>query len=95
MLRVLCKSTPKVARDIIKTADNDFIKYICECSHNLLQGNISVSPKQKSKLKRHKKALRDIVKKKVSLKRKRKIIQNAGFLSNFIISCCPSYYELA
>ena len=80
MLRVLCKSSPKVARDIIKTADNALIKCICECSHNLLRGNISVSSKKKSKLKRHKKALRDIAKKKVSLKRKRKIIQTGGFV---------------
>jgi len=30
MLGVLCKSSPKAARDIIETADNDLIKCICE-----------------------------------------------------------------
>jgi len=28
MLRVLCKSSPKVARDIIKTADNDLSAFV-------------------------------------------------------------------
>jgi len=94
ILRVLCKTSPKVARDIIKTADNDFIKCICECSNNLLRGNISVSSKQKSKLKRHKKALRDISKKKVSLKRKRKIIQTGAFLAPLLLAVVPAILNL-
>jgi len=94
MLRVLCKSSPKFARDIIKTAENDLIKCICECSHNLLRGNISVSSKQKSKLKRHKKALRDIAKKKVRLKRKRKIIQTGGFLAPLLSAVVPAIMSL-
>ena len=89
------QSSPKVTRDIMKTADNDLIMWIYECCHNLLRENISVSSSQKSQPKRHKKAFRNVAKKKVSLKRKRKIIQNRWSSCTFVISCCCSYFELA
>jgi len=45
-------------------------------------------------LKRHKKALRDIAKKKVSLKRKRKIIQTGGFLAPLLSAVVPANMSL-
>jgi len=55
---------------------------------------VRVPPKQKSKLKRHKKALRDLAKKKVSLKRKRQIIQKGGFLAPLLSAVVPAIASL-
>jgi len=70
------------------------MKCIRECSHNLLRGNISVSSKLNSKLKRHKIPLRNIAQKKVSLKRKRKIIQIGGSLAPLLAAVVPAILSL-
>jgi len=83
-----------MAQNILKSAGDDLIKCICDCTLNVLEGNVRVSPKQKLKLKRHKKALRDLAKKKVSLIRKRQIIQKGGFSGTAVVSCYPSHRQL-
>jgi len=88
------QSSPKLTRDIMKTADNDLILWIYECCNNLLRENISVSSLQKSQPKRHKKAFRNVAKKKVSLKRKRKIIQIGGLLAPLLSAVVPAILSL-
>jgi len=73
-LKLLSRANQKMAQNILKSAGDNLIKCICNCTLNVLKGNVRVSPKKKSKLKQHKKTLRDLAKKKVSLKRKRQII---------------------
>lgn len=56
------------------------IHCICECAQNLLRGKVPLNSRQKAALNRRKKSLRELVKRKVTLTRKKKIIQNGGFL---------------
>jgi len=83
-----------MAQNLLKSAGDDLIKCICDCTLNVLKGNLCVTPKQKSKLKRHKKALRDLAKKKVSLKRKRQIIQKGSFLAPLLSAVIPAIASL-
>ena len=96
-LKLLSRANQKMAQNILKSAGDDLIKCICDCTLSVLKGNVRVSPKQKSKLKRHKKALRDLAKKKITLKRKRQIIQKGGFLiiqkGGFLAPASGTTYE--
>lgn len=79
-LAFLSKTQPKTAHSIIKTADKDLIKCLCECAHNILKGNVHLSSIQKTKLKRHKQRLRALENKQTKIKKKRTILQSGGFL---------------
>ena len=81
ILKYLCKANPRQARAIINTADNELLNTLCECSLNVLQGRIPVTPHQKQKLRRFKNQLHTLASKKVSLPRKKKLLQKGGFLS--------------
>lgn len=75
----------KRRKALIETADKSEILAITEIIDNLLRGNIPLTPEQRGKLSRHKQRLRDIASKRVSLKRKRAIIQQSGgFISALI-----------
>ena len=58
-------------RHIQECSDN-CIEYICEACHNILRGNIDLSDKLRTKLKKHKKLVRQLAnpKPKTSIKRK-------------------------
>ena len=80
-LKILRKAKPKFRKNFLLGADNDLIKCLCECSLNVLNGNIKLSKNQKKSLRKHRKNIRTLAAKKVGLKRKRKIlIQKGGFL---------------
>lgn len=80
-LKVLHSAKPGVRKAILQKADKDLIDTICECLHNILRGNLQVSPTVYGKLKRHQKVLREIQAKKTSQKRKKQLlIQHGGFL---------------
>lgn len=79
-LSFLSKARPRMVQSIIKTADKELIHCLCECAHNILKGNVPLSSDQKSKLKRHKRILRTLEDKQVSLNKKRSKLQTGGFL---------------
>ena len=80
-LKVLRKAKPKLRKSIIRAAEKDLITCLSECSHNVLNGNIQLSAKDKKALKRHRKALRELAKKKLSTtKRRNLLVQRGGFL---------------
>ena len=81
ILKYLCKANPRQARAIINTADNELLNTLCECSLNVLQGRIPVTPHQKQKLRRFKNQLHTLASKNASLTRKKKLLQKGGFLS--------------
>ena len=64
--------------------DKDFVHCVCECALNLLRGKVPLDKRQRSSLIHRKKTLRELIRRKVSLKRKKKIIQTAGFLGALI-----------
>ena len=81
VLKLLQKSSPSVVRHIIKKADRKLLNTLCECSLNILKGNIALSKPQLIRLKKYKSALRKLVERKTSLKKKKDILQTGGFLS--------------
>ena len=84
LLRRLKHSVGKKRRDIIRKCDNDLICSLSECCHNVLKGNVLLTPAQKVKLRRHKNNLRKLSNKKTSIKEKKKILQREGFLGALI-----------
>ena len=87
-LQALCKCNAKVRKQFLQKASNDLTKCICECSLNILNGNISVSKVHKNKLKRYKRILRLIADKKRSVNAKKKVIVQSG--GSFLLSLIPA-----
>jgi hypothetical protein len=79
-LMIMKKACPKLRKELIKRAGKDLIFALCECSLNVLNGNVKLQTGQKKKLKRHCKGLRSLADKKVSLSKKKKILQTGGIL---------------
>ena len=86
-LHLLQKAPPSLKRNIIEKSSTEFIRCPCDCSYNILKGNVQISPS--NKLSKHKTKLRQLSNKKVSLKKKRKIVQTGGFLSVLLNTLAP------
>ena len=84
LLRRLKHIVGKKRRDIIRKCDNDLICLLLECCHNVLKGNVPLTPAQKVKRRRQKHNLRKLSIKKTSIKAKKKILQQGGFLCALI-----------
>lgn len=81
MLKMIHKSRPKLRKSLLKMANKQLIRCICECASNTLKGNVELLPAEKRKLCRHRKILRRLVHKQEDWKAKRKLItQKGGFL---------------
>lgn len=94
-LQVLAKCNPKQRQAILREADPKLIKAICECSLNVIKGNIPLSPSQKQKLKPHKTTLRSLADKNKSAKaRKRLIVQRGGFVGVLLRAIIPTLASL-
>jgi hypothetical protein len=78
-VRILSLATPQTRKRLIKEGGKEVVNCVSECCVNILKGNVPLTSKQKSCLLKHKKRLRDLIKKKVSVGKKRKIIQSGGF----------------
>lgn len=87
----LIKTCPKALRkQLLKKLPSRSVKAICECSLNVLKGNVPLSTSQKRALSKYKTTLRKIGAKKGSLFHKKKlIVQQGGFL-NFLIPAALS-----
>lgn len=81
VLKLLQKSSPSVVRHIIRNADRKLLNTLCECSLNILKGNVALSKPQLIRLKKYKSALRNLADRKTSVKKKKDILQTGGFLS--------------
>ena len=82
LLRALLNLKPQQRLAILKSADKEVVRCLCECALNLLKGKVPVSPIQKKKLVPFKKILRKLVLKKGGWKNKRKVLLQRG--GNFI-----------
>ena len=69
---------------IINEGGMELVHCICDCVHNILQGNIPVNEEEKERLKRYKECLRALVEKKTSDKKRKHLIQEGGFLGSLI-----------
>lgn len=88
-LEALSKSSKNIQKSIISSAPKDLINTICECAHNLLKGNVKLTPDQYRKLKRYRTQLRELNKKRTPLKRKRSLLQQGGFLGAILTRVVP------
>lgn len=79
-LKVLAKCNAKQRKALILNINPNLLKCLCECSLNVLKGNVKLTSNQKKQLSRHKRTLRTLVDRKISTKRKKKILQKGGFL---------------
>ena len=82
MLRVLQKVPAKQRKALLSSATSDLVLCIAEIVDNVLCGNVKITNKQCTQLKKYKKVLCDLANKKISVSAKRKLLtQKGGFLS--------------
>ena len=66
---------------LLRKADAKLVRRICECSLNVLIGNVPLSKGHKSRLRKHAKVLRKLSAPDITLQRRKNIIvQRGGFL---------------
>jgi len=81
VLKRIRKMGDRARREYVRRCDKSFVDCVSECAKNLIKGNVPLSTRQMSVLRRKRKDLRELAKKKTPLRSKRKILQKGGFLS--------------
>lgn len=92
ILRSLCY-LPKTERfALLRQVDLRLIRLICECSYNVLRGNVPLTSQQKNHLQKHVKQLRLLTRRGDKIEKKRQIIQRGGggFLPALLIPIVTS-----
>ncbi len=85
LLHVLHNAKPQLRKAILEKIDNDAVRCLCECCHNLLNGFVDLKTEQRKQLIPHRSTLRKLGSKGLSLKNKKKLlVQKGGFLSALI-----------
>jgi hypothetical protein len=79
-LLYLLKAKPCISKQIIAKADRSLVECLCECADKILRGNIQFTQAQKTKFRRIKAGLRTLVKKAISLQKKKTVLQRGGFM---------------
>ena len=85
VLNVLAKAKPALVRKIIQPAHRDLIDAISECSLNILNGTIPLSPYKKKTLKRYVQKLRLLARKSTTVKKRKNIIQTGSGLLTAVL----------
>ena len=90
-MKILRQAKPSQRRALLKVAHPELIKTICECAQNLLKGTaVSLSPATRRKLYPHRKSLRKLQNKRLSIASKKKfLVQKGGFLPLLISALAP------
>jgi hypothetical protein len=78
LLHLLSRASPYMRKNILSTADDDFIKIIIECCYNTLVGNIKLSKIGLKKLKSYKHIIRKVSKPSKNIKNTKKILVQDG-----------------
>ena len=81
VLKRIAKLGDKVKRDYVRKCDKEFLDCISECAKNVVKGNVPLTNRQKTRLRRSRNELRALSVKKTSLRKKRRILQKGGFLT--------------
>ena len=74
----------KKRNQFIANCDKTTLCCLCEVAKNVLNGNVRLKPTQLAKLRKHKKAIRQLSVKRTSLRTKRRILRRGGFLGALI-----------
>ena len=95
-IQLLCflKDNRQKRNKLIDLGDKYDIHAVCDCIHNVAEGNVPLSDEEYKKLKRHKKALRSVVKDRVSLKKRKETLkQHGGALVTFLLPAASSLLQ--
>ena len=84
VLKPINKLSPEKRRQFIANCDKTTLCCLGEVAKNVLKGNVRLKPAQLAKLRKHKKAIRELSVRRTSLKTKRRLLQKGGFLSALI-----------
>ena len=93
-LQLLHKAKPSLQKAIIANGNDQLIRCICDCALNVLKGNAPISQQDKRRLGRHKENLRKLVNRRISLKKKRQVLQTGGFLGALLSAVIPAIGSL-
>jgi hypothetical protein len=91
-LKTLCSCQPKDRRVLLKHADPELVRVICECALNVLEGNIPISSRDKKRLLRNKNLLRRLAGNRDSLPQKKRLIVQSG--GSFLLALLPAVISL-
>ena len=81
MVMAMIQSPHNVRKKLINAANRPVIDCVSECCHNVLKGNVHLTKAHKTKLHPIRQQLRQIASKSVSIKKKKRILnQKGGFL---------------
>ena len=83
-LKLLHKAKPAYRKVLLEKASSEVIKLLSNCALNMIKGEMILTQQQKSALRPHKNKIRQLANKRVSLKKKKKILQSGGFLPPFL-----------
>ena len=71
----------KLRKAILEYADPELIRALCECAHNILRGNVKMTPQEKERLRKYRSKLLLLAlasKRGLSVKQKRRKLQHTG-----------------
>ena len=92
----IARSKPKERKKVLKAATNEELNGLCEVCINVVHGNVQLSKKRFACFKRHKRLLHKLSNKKISLRAKRKVVnQQGGFLGTLAAFGAPLLTQLA
>lgn len=82
VLKKIKNSRAKKRKEIIENTDDGLVLCLCDMAKNTLNSSVPLSKAQFKKLALHKRILRKLISRKISIKKKRKAIlkQGGGFL---------------
>jgi len=84
VLKHIRRMGDRAKREYIRKCDTEFVNCVSECAKNVIKGNVPLTDRQMTNLRRKRHDLRALSKKKTSLRTKRKILQKGGLLTALI-----------
>ena len=85
VLQALAKAKPKVLKQQIHKVHPVVIKTLKRLSKNYIKGNVRLTPSQLRRIRRHKRALKELALQKTSLAKSRQLLQSGGFLQSLVL----------
>lgn len=83
-LRFLATCDKHTSKSILRSAQPELLACVSDICHNILNGRVELSPKERKGLAKYKASLRKIANRKTTQKTKRELIQKGGFLNTLL-----------
>lgn len=85
-IKLLCTSKKSIQKELIKNATSEQIYAICDIILNILKGKLKLDDNLVRNFYKKRKAFRELASERVSLKKRKSVIQKGGFLEILIPS---------